>query len=161
MERPLSDTQEQQAQQLAAAIAAGAEEDILRIARTLVASDDATLFGATEFHIRDVVLRIAAKVGESFARGAELLQEMAGVRLSEATVARTTEDTGHRLAEALGQGATVGPLVVWDWQRDAAGRTVAYVTVDATGTRQQAQGGGAAEGRMAYVAGVYNPAPAD
>ena len=64
MERPLSDAQEQQAQQLAAAIAAGAEEDILRIARTLVAAEDATLFGATEFQVRDIVLRIAAKAYE-------------------------------------------------------------------------------------------------
>src|SRR5207248_927554 len=34
-----------------------------------------------------------------------------------------------------------------------------YLTVDATGTRQQGPGGTAAEGRMAYVAGVYNPPP--
>src|SRR5262249_46687796 len=33
--------------------------------------------------------------------------------------------------------------------------------VDATGTRQQGPGGVAAPGRMAYVAGVYNPAPAE
>src|SRR6185295_19321586 len=44
---------------------------------------------------------------------------------------------------------------------DAGGRSVAYVTIDATGTRQQAKGGGAAEGRMAYVAAVYNPVPVD
>lgn len=64
MERPLSDAQEQQAQQLAAALAAGAEEDLLRIARTLVAAEDAALFGATEFQVRDAVLRIAAKAYE-------------------------------------------------------------------------------------------------
>ena len=103
---------------------------------------------------------LAGAVGESFERGAELLREMAGVRLSEATVARTTEDTGHRLAELLDQGTTVGAAVVWDWWPDYAGRRVAYVTIDATGTRQQAKGGGAAEGRMAYVAAVYNPLPA-
>ena len=48
----------------------------------------------------------------------------------------------------------------WDWNKDARGRGVAYVTIDLTGTRQQGEGGRAAEGRMAYVGGVYNPAPA-
>ena len=38
---------------------------------------------------------------------------------------------------------------------------MAYFTIDATGTRQQGPGGKAAEGRMAYVAGVYNPPPPD
>ena len=64
MERPLSDAQEQQAQQLADAIAAGAEQEILDIARTLIAAEDASLFGATEFQIRDAILRIAAKAYE-------------------------------------------------------------------------------------------------
>jgi hypothetical protein len=84
---------------------------------------------------------------------------MAGLRLSESTVQRTTEDAGARQAALLVQGVTCGPRVQWDWHRDARGRTVAYVTVDATGTRQQGPGGAAAEGRMAYVAGVYNPPP--
>lgn len=64
MDRPLSDTQEQQARQLATALAAGAEEDLLRLARALVAAEDATLFGATEFQVRDAVLRIAARAYE-------------------------------------------------------------------------------------------------
>jgi hypothetical protein len=84
---------------------------------------------------------------------------MSGIRLSESTVERTTEDVGGRLAGLLAEGTTVGPEVAWDWNTDAKGRAVAYVTIDATGTRQQAPGGGKAEGRMAYVAGVYNPLP--
>lgn len=104
---------------------------------------------------------LAGAVGESFERGAGLLQEMAGVRLSESTVERTTEDTGERLATLWNEGATLGPSQPWDWHRDARGRTVAYFTIDATGTRQQGPGGKKAEGRMAYVAGVYNPAPAE
>lgn len=84
---------------------------------------------------------------------------MAGLRLCESTVQRTTEDVGARLAALLGGGARFGPASCWDWHRDARGRRVAYVTVDATGTRQQGPGGAAAEGRMAYVAGVYNPPP--
>jgi len=104
---------------------------------------------------------LAGGVADSFGKGADLLREMAGLRLSESTVERTTEDVGARLAALLAAGITFGPPVRWDWRRDARGRTVAYVTVDATGTRQQGPGGAAAEGRMAYVAGVYNPPPAD
>jgi hypothetical protein len=76
-------------------------------------------------------------------------------------VERTTEEVGLRIAEHLGQGGLFGPPVSWVWHKDAQGRSVAYFTIDATGTRQQGPGGRAAEGRMAYVAGVYNPAPAD
>ena len=104
---------------------------------------------------------LAGAVADSFGKGAELLQEMAGLRLSESTVQRTTEDAGARAAALLAEGVTFGPPVAWDWQRDARGRRVAYVTVDATGTRQQGPGGAAAEGRMAYVAGVYNPPPVE
>jgi len=102
---------------------------------------------------------LAGAVADSFGRGADLLHEMAGLRLSESTVQRTTEDVGSRLAQLLAEGLTFGPAAPWDWHRDYHGRSVAYVTVDATGTRQQGPGGVAAEGRMAYVAGVYNPLP--
>jgi hypothetical protein len=104
---------------------------------------------------------LAGGVGPSYERAADLLHETAGVRLSEATVQRTTEDVGDRIVALLAQGLVFGPTVRWDWHRDARGRTVAYFTIDATGTRQQQPGGGKAEGRMAYVAGVYNPVPPD
>ena len=86
---------------------------------------------------------------------------MAGIRLSESTVERTTEDVGARLVEMFSQDQTVGPAVQWKWHLDALGKKVAYITIDATGTRQQGPGGKKAEGRMAYVASVYNPRPAD
>jgi hypothetical protein len=102
---------------------------------------------------------LAGAVGDSFEKGAELLEEMAGVRLSESTVERTTEGAGQRVAHHLQTGALFGEPTVWDWHQDAQGRSVAYVTIDATGTRQQGPGAARAEGRMAYVAGVYNPPP--
>jgi hypothetical protein len=102
---------------------------------------------------------LAGAVGDSFERGADLLQEMAGVRLSESTVERATEDVGQRIAEHLGAGTLFGEAVEWGWHTDFRGRSVAYFTIDATGTRQQGPGAGKAEGRMAYVAGVYNAPP--
>lgn len=102
---------------------------------------------------------LAGGVCDSFEKGAELLEEMAGVRLAESTVERTTEDVGQRIAGHLKEGTLFGPAAQWDWHRDAQGRSVAYLTIDATGTRQQGPGGAGAEGRMAYVAGVYNPSP--
>jgi hypothetical protein len=85
---------------------------------------------------------------------------MAGVDLSESTVKRTTEDVGARIAALLATGVTVGPRVDWKWRRDAQGRTVAYASIDATGTRQQGPKGQAAPGRMAYVGSIFNPIPA-
>jgi hypothetical protein len=108
--------------------------------------------GLTDRHLTPAVERratLAGGVADSFDQGAELLEEMAGVRLSAATVARTTEDVGARLATAQAAGQTFGPAVDWDWQRDAQGRTTAYVAIDATGVRQQGAHGTAAAGRMA------------
>jgi hypothetical protein len=66
---------------------------------------------------------------------------------------------GGRIATLQDQGITFGPDVRWRWHRDGKGRTVAYVTLDASGTRQQGPGARRAEGRMAYVGGVSNPPP--
>jgi hypothetical protein len=94
---------------------------------------------------------------EPFAQAAErTLVKMAGLRLSESTVERTTEDAGARLGKLLGAKARFGADRTWAWQRDAAGRTCAYVSLDATGVRRQGPGGAPVEGRMVYVAMVYN-----
>ena len=105
------------------------------------------------------VATLAGAVADSFEKAAELLEEMAGVRLGESTVERTTEDAGLRLADAVEAGATFGPPVDWPWPKDYEGRRCAYVELDATGVRQQGEGGGPAEGRMASVGMVCNPGP--
>jgi hypothetical protein len=105
------------------------------------------------------VATLAGAVADSFEKGAELLEEMAGARLSEATVERTAEDAGRRLAGAVEAGTAFGPRVDWPWHKDYEGRRCAYVELDATGVRQQAPGGGPSEGRMAYVGMVCNPCP--
>jgi len=103
------------------------------------------------------IVSLAGALG-SFADGSQrVLQKMAGLRLSESTVERTTEDAGKRVHERLGEGRSLGPRQDWTWQRDACGRCCAYVSLDATGVRQQGPGGTHADGRMAYVGMVYNP----
>ena len=64
MKGPRSAEQEAQARELAAAIAEVTEEELLEIARALVEAEPAALFGATEFKVRDLALRIAAKAYE-------------------------------------------------------------------------------------------------
>lgn len=106
------------------------------------------------------VASMAGVVCNSFAEAADnVLRTMAGLRLSESTVQRTAEDAGERVGRLLAKGKTLGFRQSWDWRRDATGRTCAYVSIDATGVRQQAKDGGRAEGRMPYVAMVYNPVP--
>jgi hypothetical protein len=101
-----------------------------------------------------------AGVQESFGKAAgRTLRKLAGVRLSESTVQRTTEAAGRRLGDRLRAGAAFGPKRAWDWNRDAAGRTCAYVSVDATGILMQGPGGAQADGRMVNVGMVFNPQP--
>jgi hypothetical protein len=70
---------------------------------------------------------------------------------------------GGRAAEGITGGrrdvcqAAVWKVLPWQWERDAHGRTCAYVGADATGIRQQGQHGAKADGRMAYVGMVFNP----
>jgi hypothetical protein len=99
-----------------------------------------------------------AGVQTSFAQSAEVtLQKLCGLRLSESTVERVTEAAGERLARLLEKKVTFGETKSWRWQRDARGKTCAYVGLDATGVRQQGKSGAKAEGRMAYVSMIYNP----
>ena len=58
--------------------------------------------GLTPRNLTPALERLAAlagAVGDSFGKGAELLQEMAGAQLSESSVGRTTVDAGLRLSE--------------------------------------------------------------
>jgi len=62
----LSAAQEAEAQVLAQRIAQAAQQEFVQIARTLVGADDGALFGATEFKVRDLILRVAAKAYEHY-----------------------------------------------------------------------------------------------
>jgi hypothetical protein len=104
-------------------------------------------------------LTCLAGVETSFAEAAKLLRRMTGLRLAESTVERATEAAGERVEAAHDAGRTFGNTEPWDWHHDAEGKTIAYVSVDATGVGQQGPQGAKAEGRMAYVGMIYNPVP--
>ncbi len=120
--------------------------------------------GDVECDLQDKMTRAAQQVVtlhgclESFDEAAEeSLSISAGVNLASSTVRRVTEKTGADLKERRAAGETFGEDRVWDWERDAAGRTCAYASLDATGVSQQAEDGGEAGGRMVWVGEVFNP----
>jgi hypothetical protein len=59
---PLTTEQELEAKVLEAKIQAAVQKEIADLARLMVSKSDRELFGATEFQVRDLVLRIGAKV---------------------------------------------------------------------------------------------------
>jgi hypothetical protein len=59
---PLSPEQEVEAKALEAKIQAAVQREIADLARLMVSKSDRELFGLTEFQVRDIVLRIGAKV---------------------------------------------------------------------------------------------------
>jgi hypothetical protein len=120
---------------------------------------DRTL-GLNESHLTPAAAEVTSIAGlqTSFAQASEVtLKKLCGLKLSESTVERTTEAVGERLAKLLEDQITFGDSETWAWQRDAQGRSCAYVSLDATGVRQQGEGGARSVGRMAYVGMLYNP----
>ena len=106
--------------------------------------------GATE------VVALAGALA-SFAEAAQkILPKLSGLRLSESTAERTTERVGEDVGRRLSEGETFGRKESWGWSEDDEGKTVAYVSADATGVGMQGERGGAAEGRMASVGMVWN-----
>jgi hypothetical protein len=62
----LSAEQEAEAQELATRIRQAVDAEVLRMARLGVSKAPQDLFGQTEFDLRDIVLRVAAKVYELY-----------------------------------------------------------------------------------------------
>lgn len=91
--------------------------------------------------------------------GRHVLPRMTGLNVSASSVQRTTEAVGEDVASRRAAGETFGPEVRWDWHRDAAGQRTAYVSLDATGVRQQGPRAEQAEARMPWVGAVFNPWP--
>jgi hypothetical protein len=94
----------------------------------------------------------------SFAEAAEkVLPKLAGVRVSESTVERTTEAAGVALGQRLANGEVLGDTGPWKWSKDACGRSISYVSLDATGVGIQGPNGAAAEGKMVDVGLIFDP----
>ena len=75
---------------------------------------------------------------DSFGEAAEVvLKKLAGLRVSESTVQRTSEAVGHDIGTRLAAGETFGAAEPWAWHRDAEGKTCAYVSLDLTGLGMQ------------------------
>jgi hypothetical protein len=118
--------------------------------------------GLSKRHLTPGAEQVVCLMGltDPFEEAADLvLRKATGLRLSESTIQRATEDAGTRLATLLEQGHTLEEEEPFAWHKDAHGRTCAYASVDLTGVPQQAADGGEAPHRMAYVACVYNPVP--
>ena len=60
----------------------------------------------------------------------QTLKKLTGIRVSESTVQRVTEDAGEALAQRQTAKVTFGPTKAWDWQRDARGKTCGYASLD-------------------------------
>jgi hypothetical protein len=94
----------------------------------------------------------------SFGRAAQTtLVKLTGIRVSESTVQRVTEDAGEQLGERLAAQETFGPQQLWKWQGDATGTPCAYASLDHVSVPLQGPGGAKAESRMAAVGMIYNP----
>lgn len=65
MDTDLTPAQEAEAQRLFDALKQATEADLLALARLLAAKPEAELLGATEFQVRDRVLRIGARALEA------------------------------------------------------------------------------------------------
>jgi hypothetical protein len=99
---------------------------------------------------------------DSFGEAADVvLNKLAGLRVSESTVERTSEAVGEDIGRRLAASETFGAAQPWAWHKDAEGKTCGYVSLDLTGLGMQGPDGAAAEGRMAAVGMVYNPVPED
>ncbi|MCA9069272.1 MAG: ISKra4 family transposase, partial [Planctomycetaceae bacterium] len=102
-------------------------------------------------------MSLAGVVG-SFQQSAErLLRRLAGLRVSGATIRRTTEAVGQHVADHRAQGGTIGPETPWDWHEEAQGARVADLSLDATGVPQQGVKKEKQECKMPWVAAVFNP----
>ena len=103
---------------------------------------------------REVIALVGAT--EAFAEGANIeLHRLTGLTLSASSVRRVTEAVGDEVAARVAAGETFGPDEPWEWPRDAAGKSTAYVGLDLISVRQQGPHGERAEGRMPAIALVF------
>lgn len=106
--------------------------------------------GATE------AVALAGALGSFADAATKILPKLSGLRVSESTVERATERAGEDVGKRLGAGQTFGKASRWEWSKDREGKSVGYVSADATGVGMQGEKGRSADGRMASVGTVWN-----
>ena len=98
----------------------------------------------------------------SFGRAARnTLLKLTGIRVSESTVQRVTEDAGEKLGQRLAAKEAFGRAEPWQWERDKTSQTCAYTSLDFVSVPQQGPHGTKADSRMSAVAMIYNPRPGE
>lgn len=115
--------------------------------------------GLTARKLTPAAAEICALAGtlEDFDSGHTVLAKLSGLRVSESTVQRVTEDAGKRLADAMDRSQMFEPDEIWPWSRDANGKRTGYVSVDGVLVPMQGPGGKKAEHRLQYIGRLYNP----
>jgi hypothetical protein len=103
------------------------------------------------------VMALAGTVAPFRQSAKRLLKKLSGLRMSGSTIRRTTEAVGQDVADKRAKGETIGPETPWNWHPDAQGEQVAYLSLDATGVAQQGPHQEKQEGKMPWVAAVFNP----
>ena len=103
------------------------------------------------------VTALAGAVADGFEKGADLLEEMAGVRLGESTVERTTEGAGQRLEEIVQAGVGRAPRRIGPGTRTttADGAPTSRSTPPASGSK----GKGAAPPRGGWPTWAWSATP--
>lgn len=126
MSEPLSPELEEKARELAARIASRSQESILEMARRLVVCGDETLFGDTEFALRDQALGLVA---DAYAERLEKKVAMSARRSTArtATAPRRSTATGTKRSRRSAEQSNAGvPTTTADAaEKDAAPGTVA------------------------------------
>ena len=121
-------------------------------------------FGLRTTDLTNAAEQLAVLFGAvaSFADDAEkLLPKASGLRVAESTIERLIEAAGERLGAALAAGGTYAKATDRDWPRDATGRSVASVSIDATDVPMQGPAGVQSDGPMAWVGKVFARRPED
>jgi hypothetical protein len=67
------------------------------------------------------VATLTGTVIDSLEKASEMIDEMAGARLGETLVQRTSEEAGRRLPELVQPGTVLGGRVVWPCHKDYRG----------------------------------------
>lgn len=119
MHTHLTPEQEAEAQQLEAKLRQAIAKEVSQLARLLVSKSDRELFGQTEFQVRDVVLRIGAKVYEEHWREKKRLprlgRDVPDVRAGGGVSRLPDEDAvAHLGADPVPTRLVLVPSLWWD-----------------------------------------------